>query len=244
MYKELEEKLKYSFRNITLLTEALTHTSFNEGKKKNRVHDNERLEFLGDSIINLVITDYLYRKFDKLQEGDLSKLKAHLISSRFLFNLAQSIGMSSYIFLGKGEEKNGGRNNVRIIASLFEAVAGAIYLDSNFKTTSAVLIRFFEYFLEKHVEKNIKINDYKSELQEIIQRDDNSLPEYVLLEESGKPPYTQFISAVYINNKKMGKGKGKSKRQSEQSAAFDALLKISDFVNYEKVSEVFFIKND
>lgn len=244
MYAELESKLNYSFRNKQLLTEALTHTSYNEGKRKNRVTDNERLEFLGDSVINLVITDYLFKKFGKLHEGELSKLKAHLVSSRFLYILARSIEMNTYIFLGKGEEKNGGRENVRIIASLFEAIAGAVYLDSNFKTTSAVLIRFFESFLEQHVEKNIKINDYKSELQEIIQRDSGSLPEYVLLEEKGKPPNTLFISAVYIDKKKKGEGKGKSKRQSEQGAAFDALLKIGEFADYKKISEVFFIKND
>jgi len=244
VYEELEEKLKYTFRNKQLLTEALTHTSFNEGKKRNRIADNERLEFLGDSVINLVITAYLFKKFKNLHEGELSKLKAHLVSSKFLYKLAISIDMSTYIFLGKGEEKNGGRENVRIIASLFEAVAGAVYLDSNFKTTSAVLIRFFEFFLEQHVEKNIKINDYKSELQEIIQKDSVSLPEYVLIEETGKPPNTMFVTAVYIDKKKMGEGKGKSKRQSEQGAAFDALLKIGEFVDYKKVSEVFFIKND
>ncbi|MEN8222219.1 MAG: ribonuclease III [Acidobacteriota bacterium] len=244
MYEDLEKKLNYTFRNRNLLTEALTHTSYNEGKKKNRVNDNERLEFLGDSVINLVITDYLFKKFGKLHEGDLSKLKAHLVSSGFLNNLARSIEMNTYILLGKGEEKNGGRENVRIIASLFEAIAGAVYLDSNFKATSAVLIRFFETFLDQHLEKNIKINDYKSELQEVIQKDGSPLPEYVLLEESGKPPDTQFKSAVYVNKKKMGEGKGKSKRQSEQGAAFDALLKIGDFADYKKISEVFFIKND
>ena len=244
MFEELEEKLKYTFRNKQLLTEALTHTSFNEGKRKNRISDNERLEFLGDSVINLVITDYLFKKFRNLHEGELSKLKAHLVSSKFLYNLAISIDMSTYIFLGKGEEKNGGRENVRIIASLFEAVAGAVYLDSNFKTTSAVLIRFFEFFLEQYVETNIKINDYKSELQEIIQKDTGSLPEYVLIDETGKPPNTLFVTAVYVDKKKMGEGKGKSKRQSEQGAAFDALLKIGEFVDYKKVSEVFFIKND
>ena len=244
MYEDIEKKLNYSFRNKTLLTEALTHTSYNEGKRKNRVNDNERLEFLGDSVINLVITDYLFKKFGKLHEGDLSKLKAHLVSSGFLYNLAKSIEMSTFILLGKGEEKNGGRENIRIIASLFEAIAGAVYLDSNFKTTSAVLIRFFEAFLEEHLEKNIKINDYKSELQEVVQKDGGPLPEYVLLEESGKPPDTQFKSAVYVNKKKMGNGKGKSKRQSEQGAAFDALLKLGDFADYNKISEVFFIKND
>ncbi len=244
MYKELEEKLNYSFRNKQLLTEALTHTSFNEGKKKNTIPDNERLEFLGDSVINLVITDYLFKKFGKLHEGELSKLKAHLVSSKFLYNLARSIELNTYIFLGRGEEKNGGRENIRIIASLFEAIAGAVYLDSNFKTTSSVLIKFFEYFLEQHVEKNIKINDYKSELQEIIQSKGDPFPKYILLEESGKPPNTIFISAVIVGNKKIGEGKGRNKRQSEQSAALNALLKIEDFVNFEKISEVFFIKND
>ncbi len=244
MYEDLENKLNYTFRNKNLLTEALTHTSYNEGKRKNRVNDNERLEFLGDSVINLVITDYLFKKFGKLHEGDLSKLKAHLVSSGFLNNLARSIEMNKYILLGKGEEKNGGRENVRIISSLFESIAGAVYLDSNFKATSLVLIRFFEVFLEQHLEKNIKINDYKSELQEVIQKDGSPLPEYILIEESGKPPYTHFKSAVYVNKKKMGEGKGKSKRQSEQGAAFDTLLKIGDFADYKKISEVFFIKND
>ncbi len=244
MYEELEKKLEYSFRNKQLLTEALTHTSYNEGKRKNRVTDNERLEFLGDSVINLIITNYLFRKFKNLDEGELSKLKAHLVSSKFLYNLARSIDLNFYIFLGKGEEKNGGRENVRIIASLFEAIAGAVYLDSNFRTTSTVLIRFFEFFLEQHIEKNIKINDYKSELQEIVQKDGGSLPKYVILEETGKPPHTMFISAVYAGKKKIGEGKGKSKRQSEQGAAFDALLKIGEFADYKSISEVFFIKND
>ena len=244
MYEELESNIHYSFRNKTLLTEALTHTSYNEGKRKNRVEDNERLEFLGDSVINLVITDYLYKKFGKLREGDLSKLKAHLVSSGFLYKLARSAELNTYILLGKGEEKNGGRENVRIIASLFEAIAGAVYLDSNFKTVSDILIRFFEQFLDQHLEKDIRINDYKSELQELIQRDGAPHPEYILLEETGKPPDTQFKSAVYVNKKKLGEGKGKSKRQSEQGAAFDALLKMGDYADFKKISEVFFIRND
>lgn len=244
MYEELEDNIHYTFRNKTLLTEALTHTSYNEGKRKNRMEDNERLEFLGDSVINLVITDYLFDKFSKLREGDLSKLKAHLVSSGFLYNLARSAELNSYILLGKGEEKNGGRENIRIIASLFEAIAGAVYLDSNFKTVSAVLIRFFEKFLDQHLEKDIRINDYKSELQELIQRDGTPHPEYILLEETGKPPDTQFKSAVYVNKKKLGEGKGKSKRQSEQRAAFNALLKMGDYAETKKISEVFFIRND
>jgi len=244
VHEDLEQKLSYTFKNKQLLAEALTHTSYNEGKRNNRITDNERLEFLGDSVINLVITDYLFKRFGKLREGELSKLKAHLVSSKFLFKLARAIDMNVYILLGKGEEKNGGRENIRIIASMFEAVAGAVYLDSNFKTASSVLIRFFEFFLEQHVEKNIKINDYKSELQEVIQRDGGSLPQYVLLSETGKPPHTEFLSAVYTGRKKTGEGKGKSKRESEQRAAFDALLRLGEFSDYKKISEVFFIKND
>ncbi|MEN8154036.1 MAG: ribonuclease III [Acidobacteriota bacterium] len=244
MQKDLEEKLGYKFRNKDLVNEALTHSSFNEGKKKDKITDNERLEFLGDSVINLVITDFLFRKYKRLKEGELSKLKAHLVSSTFLFDLAMSIDLHTHIFLGKGEEKNGGRENIRIIASLFESVAGAIYLDSNFKTASSVLIKFFREFLEKHIEKAVKINDYKSEFQELIQKQGLPLPYYNLIKESGKPPNVTFISAVLIDKKEMGRGTGKNKRQSEQNAAFNALEKSTEFINYEKLSEIFFIKND
>lgn len=244
MHKDLEEKLGYQFRNKKLINEALTHRSFNEGKKKDKISDNERLEFLGDSVINLVITDFLFRKYIRLREGELSKLKAHLVSSTFLYDLAISIDLHTHIFLGKGEEKNRGRENVRIVASLFESVSGAIYLDSNFRTASSVLIKFFREFLEKHIKKAVKINDYKSEFQELIQKQGLPLPVYKLIMESGKPPNVTFTSAVFINEKEMGRGIGKNKRQSEQKAAFNALEKNEEFINYEKLSEVFFIKND
>lgn len=244
MYKDLEEKLGYKFRNKELINEALIHRSFNEGKKRNKITDNERLEFLGDSVINLVITDFLFKKYKRLREGELSKLKAHLVSSTFLYDLANSIDLHAHILLGKGEEKNRGRENIRIVSSLFESVAGAIYLDSNFKIASSVLIKFFRKFLEKHIEKAVKINDYKSEFQELIQKQGLPLPFYKLIRESGKPPNVTFTSAVFIDEKEMGKGQGKNKRQSEQKAAFNALEKNGEFINYEKLSEVFFIKND
>jgi len=243
MLEELEKELNYTFKNKEILRNALIHKSYNEGLKKG-LPDNEKLEFLGDSVINLVITDYLYKNFNYLNEGELSKLKAHLVSTDSLSRVSQSMQLNDFIFLGKGEEKNDGRNNKKISASLFEAVAGAIFMDSNYKMTSSVIISFFKKFLEKFAEKDIKINDYKSELQEVIQRKNNYLPVYKIVEESGKPPYVMFIAAVCIENREIGRGTGKNKRQAEQDAAFNALRKNDDFINYEKLSEVFFLKNE
>ncbi len=243
MIEELEQKINYHFRSKEILRNALVHKSYNEGVKK-RTINNERLEFLGDSVINLIVTDLLFKRFKKSSEGDLSKLKAHLVSTNFLFEIAESINLKDYILLGKGEEKGGGRRNKKIISSLFEAMVGGIYIDSNFKLVSAIIGPFFKKFLESLVEKEVKINDYKSELQEILQRHKNILPLYEILEESGKPPHMTFTAAVYLSNQEIGKGEGKSKRQAEQNAAFNALEKIEEFINYEKLSEVFFLKND
>lgn len=243
MIEELEQKINYHFRNKEILRNALVHKSYNEGVKKGTIN-NERLEFLGDSVINLIVTDLLFKRFKKSSEGDLSKLKAHLVSTNFLFEIAESINLKDYVLLGKGEEKSGGRGNKKIISSLFEAMVGGIYIDSNFKLVSGIIGPFFKKFLENLVEKEVKINDYKSELQEILQRHKNILPLYEILEESGKPPHMTFTIAVYLSNQEIGRGAGKSKRQAEQNAAFNALEKIEEFINYEKLSEVFFLKND
>ena len=242
MLEELEKELNYTFKNKEILRNALIHKSYNEGLKKD-LPDNEKLEFLGDSVINLVITDYLFTNFDHLNEGELSKMKAHLVSTDSLSRISLSMNLNDFVFLGKGEEKNNGRHNKKISASLFEAVAGAIYVDSSYKTTASVVISFFEKFLEKFSEKEIKINDYKSELQEVVQRKNNYLPVYKIIEESGKPPYLTFTAAVYIESREIGRGTGKNKRQAEQDAALNALKKIDDFINYEKLSEVFFMKS-
>jgi len=241
---EVEKILGHTFRNKTLLSEALTHRSFNEGRMNSEKKDNERLEFLGDSVINLVITEYLFKNFSKLNEGSLSKLKAHLVSTSVLAEIAQRSSLHNFIRLGKGEEKNNGRNNKRIIASLFEALSGAIYLDSGFKNTSSIIIGFFSEFLKNLYENFNKINDYKSELQEIIQGKGQEIPIYKLIKESGNPPETVFTSAVYLGNKMLGKGKGSNKRRSEQNAAYDALKNREDFFGIERLSEIFFIKND
>jgi len=124
MLEELESRLNYRFKNKEILKNALVHKSYHEGLKKNQA-DNEKMEFLGDSVINLTITEYLFREFDNLHEGELSKIKAHLVSTDFLFEISTSMQLMEFILLGKGEEKNNGRSNKKIIASLFEAVVGS-----------------------------------------------------------------------------------------------------------------------
>jgi ribonuclease-3 len=245
MLEELESFLNYTFKNKEILRNALIHKSYNEGLKKG-LPDNEKLEFLGDSVINLVITDYLFKQFTYLNEGELSKLKAHLVSTNSLFSIARRLKLSEFVFLGKGEEKNDGRSNKKISASLLEAVVGAIYVDSNYKVTAAIVIDYFKEYLDKFAkkEKEVRINDYKSELQEVIQRKNNYLPEYRIIEETGKPPDVSFTAAVFLENKEIGRGEGKNKRKAEQDAAQNALKKINKFINYEKLSEVFFLKND
>ena len=243
MFQELENRLNYKFKNKEILRNALIHKSYHEGVKKD-LADNEKMEFLGDSVINLVITDYLFREFENLNEGELSKLKAHLVSTDFLYDIATSLQLMDFILLGKGEEKNNGRSNKKIIASLFEAVVGAIYLDSDFNMTRTIILPNFKTFLEKYISQEIKINDYKSELQEVVQKHHNLLPTYHIVKKTGLPPNTAFTAAVLLHDKEIGRGQGRNKRQAEQDAAFNALRKNEDFINYERLSEVFFLKND
>ena len=242
MSKTLEEEIKYKFKNQELLKLALTHRSFNEGHRDKK-DDNENLEFLGDSVINLAVTEYLFKKFRKLPEGELSKIKSHLISTSSLFDVAQTLDLSDHILLGKGEEKNLGRQNRRIVASTLEALIGAIFSDSNYKRVSAITLSFFKDFFKKHEKETFKINDYKSELQELIQKHKNVLPIYKTIDESGKPPDIVFTSVILIEDEEISKGKGKNKRQSEQDAAMNALKKLDNLSNYEKLSKVFFLKN-
>jgi ribonuclease-3 len=237
--EELEKKLGYRFKNSELLRAALTHKSFNEGGKS-RGADNERLEFLGDSVIGMVITDHIYRRCRDNNEGDLAKMRAHLVSSNLLFKVAKTIALGSYILLGRGEEKNQGRRNPKIVSSSFEALVGAMYLDSDLPTTGAIVVSLFKDFLEQLLSQEMRINDYKSELQELIQKHKNILPGYKVVEEKGKPPDTQFKVAVFLENSEIGSGWGRNRREAEQEAALIALKNIGNFIHFEKLSDTFF----
>ncbi len=240
---EIEKIMNYSFRNHALLQNALIHKSFNEGSRKD-LPDNEKLEFLGDSVINLVVTENLYRRFPSWNEGDLSKLKAHLVSSSFLNELAQNLGLSQFLVLGKGEEKNDGRQNPKLIASLFEALVGAVYLDSNFRVASQVFLPLFEPFLSKLHDRESRINDYKSELQELVQSRHTLLPSYRILNQEGKAPSLIFTVAVFLGDHELGRGTGKNKRQAEQNAAANALSLLNKGQDYRQISDVFFVTKE
>ncbi|MCX6557778.1 MAG: ribonuclease III [Candidatus Aminicenantes bacterium] len=236
---DLQKKLGYRFRDEELLRSALTHKSYNEGGR-NRGLDNERLEFLGDSVIGMVITDYIYRRCRDNSEGDLAKMRAHLVSSNLLFKVAKSIGLGSYLQLGRGEEKNQGRRNPKIVSSCLEALVGAIYLDSDLPAVAAVVIALFKEYLEQLLSQEMRINDYKSELQELIQKHRNILPSYKVVAENGKPPDTRFKVAVFLENSEIGSGWGKNRREAEQEAALIALKNIGNFIHFERLSDTFF----
>lgn len=237
--EDLEKKLGYRFRDRELLRNALTHKSYNEGGRNHGV-DNERLEFLGDSVIGLAITDAIYRRGRDLREGDLAKLRAHLVSSKTLFRVAKSLGLGGHILLGRGEEKNDGRRNAKIVSSSLEALVGALYLDSDFATALGVVGELFREILDTLIAEDLRINDYKSELQELIQKHRNILPVYKVVSESGKPPDTVFRVAVYLDEQEIGSGTGRNRRQAEQEAALLALRNIGNFIHFEKLSETFF----
>lgn len=237
--EELEKKLGYRFRDRELLRTALTHKSYNEGGRNHGL-DNERLEFLGDSVIGLAITDAIYRRGRDLREGDLAKLRAHLVSSKVLFRVAKTLGLGGHILLGRGEEKNDGRRNAKIVSSCLEALIGAAYLDSGFADAAAIVRELFREILDGLIADELRINDYKSELQELIQKHRNILPVYKVMGESGKPPGTVFRVAVFLDGAEIGSGSGRNRREAEQEAALLALRNIGNFMNFEKLSETFF----
>ena len=239
MIDAFEEKWGYRFRNRELLHHALVHRSYREGARGD-CFDNERLEFLGDSVINLVVTEMIYRRFNHLREGDLHKMKAHLVSTDFLADVARSLGLGDLVLLGKGEEKNGGRQNRKILASLFEAIAGAMFLDSTFRTSAPVLRKFYGDYLKSIGPQDIRINDYKSELQEYLQARGQETPQYRLVSSEGQPPHTRFKVAVQVGDRDLAFGIGPSKRQAEQEAASEALSRLQK-VPVQKLSDVFFI---
>ena len=236
---ELEKKLGYRFTDRELLRTALTHKSFHEGGRE-RGLDNERLEFLGDSVIGLAITDHIFRRCRDLREGDLAKLRAHLVSSNVLFKLARSVGLGGHILLGRGEEKNDGRRNAKIVSSCLEALVGAMYLDSDFATAARVVTGLFQETLDGLIGDELRINDYKSELQELIQKHRNILPVYKVVGESGRPPDTVFRVAVFLEGSEIGSGTGRNRREAEQEAALLALRSIGNFMHFEKLSDTFF----
>ncbi len=215
---ELEKRIGYTFQDKSLLLLALTHTSYANEHRKQGCHHNERLEFLGDAVLETVSSEYLYKKFPERMEGELSKLRASMVCEPSLAKCARDLGLPSYLRLGKGEEQMGGRDKDSVISDAMESVIGAIYLDGGFEK-AAEFVRTF-ILLDLH-EKDL-FRDSKTKLQEIIQ-ERNEKVEYRLIDESGPDHDRRFTVAAYAAGKHLGTGTGRTKKAAAQMAAAEAL---------------------
>lgn len=218
--KALQEKLNYSFKNEKLLINALTHSSF-ANEARDGISSNERLEFLGDSVLSIIVSEYVYKKFRNLPEGELTKLRASLVCEKSLCSFSRELELGKYLRLGKGEDKGGGRERDSILADAFEAVLAAMYLDGGFEVAKNHVMRFIIEELA-HVDDEV-FKDYKTALQEIIQRNPEESVTYILTGEQGPDHDKIFEVEVRLNSNTIGKGTGKNKKQAEQSAAKEAL---------------------
>ena len=216
----LEGRLGYNFKNISLLKNALVHTSY-ANEVRNGVTSNERLEFLGDSVLSLIVSDHIFNEFSGMPEGELTRLRASLVCEKSLCSFARELDLGHFLYLGKGEDKGGGRDRDSILADAFEAVLAAIYLDGGMDAAKEYVMRFVLREIETHTEENTK--DYKTILQEIIQRNPEETVSYILTGSDGPDHDKSFTVEVHLNSNVIGEGKGKSKKQAEQMAAKQAL---------------------
>jgi len=214
--------LDYSFKNQELLSQAFRHPSYVYEKDDPGVSDNQRLEFLGDAVINLAISDLLMESFPEMKEGDLSKHRASLVSESGLHFIARELELGDYLLLGKGEERTNGRKKPSILTDALEALIGAIYLDGGFTDALRVIEGIFSPLLNR-ISLGGSINDFKTELQEYSQEAFQSTPEYRLEKETGPDHNKTFYVAVYLKGNVLGRGEGKSKKEAEQRAAKEAL---------------------
>ncbi len=218
--KELMDTIQYHFRDEELLKTALTHSSYANEVKKGTPY-NERLEFLGDSVLSIVVSDYLFLHYKHLPEGELTKLRASLVCERTLCEFARSIRLGDYMLLGKGEDASGGRERPSILSDAFEALIAAIYLDGGIESAREFVLGFIKQQLE--TKKSVPFKDYKTALQEIIQQNKEESVSYCLVEESGPDHDKRFTVEVRLNSNVIGRGVGRSKKDAEQQAAKEAL---------------------
>lgn len=218
---DLQNKIGYQFKNPALLNEALTHSSYANEHKSQHIKYNERLEFLGDSVLSIVVSDYIYKNCPELPEGELTKLRASLVCEKSLYEFAKKIDLGKYLILSKGERNNGGADRPSILSDAFEALIAAIYIDGGIEPVSKHILNFVIPAIKNSKKK--KINDYKTTLQEIIQKNPGEKLEYVLVKESGPDHNKHFVVEVHLNSNVIGKGGGRSKKEAEQQAAREAL---------------------
>lgn len=220
--QELQEKIGYQFQEEALLKQALTHSSFANEQKINKLKNYERLEFLGDAVLELISSEFLYNENVDMPEGQLTRLRASMVCEPALAYCARDINLNSYILLGRGEESTGGRTRDSIISDVMEAVIGAIFLDGGIENAKKFIYRF----VLSDLENKILFLDSKTLLQEEIQKKNTAQLRYELVGETGPDHDKQFHVEAYLNNQLIGCGVGRTKKSAEQQAAYEALLKM------------------
>lgn len=223
---DFEQVIQFEFKDKKLLQQALTHTSYaNENKSRKSLH-NERLEFLGDAVLEIIVSEYLYFNYPKLSEGELTKFRAKIVCEPTLAFMAQKIDLGKYLYLGKGERISGGHERPSILSDAFEAVIGAVYLAGGLRQAKSVVRRILLENLSEYGVKDL-FTDYKTQLQELIQSKSNSPLSYKIMREEGPAHNKTFVATVSHNNRVLGTGTGKNKKEAQQNAAKDALKSLS-----------------
>ena len=221
VFEQLQSELNISFNNKNLLYQAFTHSSYVNEHRRKLFTDNERLEFLGDAVLELSVSKFLFEKYPHMSEGELTKLRASIVCEPSLVIFANELKFGQYVLLGKGEELTGGRERPALLADVFESFVGALYLDQGLETVVT--------FLEKIVFPKVEIGafshvmDFKSQLQEMVQQSNNGVLHYEIVDEKGPAHNRTFVSRVLLNDQELGVGRGKSKKEAEQQAAQSAM---------------------
>lgn len=212
------------FSNERVLFEAFTHSSYVNEHRRKAFIDNERLEFLGDAVLELAVSNYLFDRYPKMTEGELTKLRASIVCEPSLVHLANELKLGTYILLGKGEENTGGRQRPALLADVFEALVGALYLDKGLEPVIELLQKVM--FPKVEIGAFSKVTDYKSQLQELVQQDNAGQLKYDIIEEKGPAHNRVFVSQVSLDGQALGEGSGRSKKEAEQQAAQLAIVKL------------------
>lgn len=225
-FAQLQETIGFRFRDESVLRQAFTHSSYVNEQRGKRISDNERLEFLGDAVLELTVSQFLYKTFPKMSEGEMTKLRAAIVCEPSLVKFAELLNFGDLVLLGKGEELTGGRQRPALLADVFEAFVGALYLDQGLDA----VFSFMEKYVYPRIDKGefAQVTDFKSQLQEFVQQENLGDIHYRIVEEKGPAHNREFVSEVLLNNRSLGIGSGRSKKEAEQQAAARALVKLGD----------------
>lgn len=221
----LQKKINYRFKNPQLIIEALTHSSYANEIKHKKVFHNERLEFLGDSVLSIVISDYIFQRYSQLPEGELTKVRANVVCESSLASKARMMELGDFMMLGRGEELSGGRQRVSILADAFEALIGALYIDGGMEPAKEFVLSNLEDLVEQASQGNL-FKDFKTYLQELLQSKSTEKISYRVVNETGPDHDKVFDVEVCFGDRPLGRGTGKSKKEAEQRAAQEAVEKV------------------